>query len=38
VLQFGKLTMRDADLEIIGDRPGSFDVFQKQYSRQLVAG
>jgi hypothetical protein len=30
--------MRDADLEIVGDRPGLFDFFQKQYSRQLVAG
>jgi hypothetical protein len=37
-LRFGKLTMRDADLEIVGDRPGLFDFFQKQYSRQLVAG
>jgi hypothetical protein len=37
-LRFGKLTMRDADLEIVGDRPGPFDFFQKQYSRQLVAG
>jgi hypothetical protein len=37
-LRFGKLTMRDADLEIVGDRPGSFDFFQKQYRRQLVAG
>jgi hypothetical protein len=30
--------MHDADLEIVGDRPGLFDFFQKQYSRQLVAG
>jgi len=37
-LRFGKLTMRDADLEIVGDRPGPFEFFQKQYSRQLVAG
>jgi hypothetical protein len=37
-LRFGKLTMRDADLEIVGDGPGPFDFFQKQYSRQLVAG
>ena len=37
-LRFGKLTMRDADLEIVGDRPGPFAFFQKQYSRQLVAG
>jgi hypothetical protein len=37
-LRFGKLTMHDADLEIVGDRPGRFEFFQKQYSRQLVAG
>lgn len=37
-LRFGKLTMRDADLEIVGDRPGLFEFFQKQYSRQLAAG
>jgi hypothetical protein len=37
-LRFGKLSMHDADLEIGGDRPGLFDFFQKQYSRQLVAG
>ena len=37
-LRFGKLTMRDADLEIVGDRPGMFDFFQKQYLKQLVAG
>ena len=38
VLRFGKLTMNDADLEIVGDRPGVFDFFQRQYVRQLVAG
>ena len=38
VLRFGKLTMNDSDLEIVGDRPGMFDFFQKQYSKQLVAG
>jgi hypothetical protein len=38
VLRFGKLTMNDADMEILGDRPGFFDFFQKQYSKQLVAG
>jgi len=37
-LRFGKLTMRDADLEIVGDKPGPFDFFQKQYLKQLVAG
>jgi len=37
-LQFGKLTMQDADLEIVGDRPGTFDFFQKEYRKQLVAG
>ena len=38
VLRFGKLTMNDADLEIVGDRPGMFDFFQKEYQKQLVAG
>src|SRR5262249_4055714 len=37
-LRFGKLTMADADLEIVGDRPGVFDFFQKEYKKQLVAG
>ena len=36
-LGFDKRTMRDADLEIVGDRPSSFDLFQREYSRQLVA-
>ena len=30
--------MSDADLEIVGDRPGSFDFFEREYQRQLVAG
>ena len=38
VLRFGKLTMNDADLEIVGDRAGVFDFFQKEYLKQLVAG
>ena len=38
ILRFGKLTMTDADLEIVGDRPGVFDFFQKEYKKQLVAG
>jgi hypothetical protein len=38
VLRFGKLTMNDADLEIVGDRPGLFDFFQKEYQKQLIAG
>jgi hypothetical protein len=38
VLRFGKLTMSDADLEIVGDRPGAFNFFQREYKRQLVAG
>jgi len=38
VLRFGKLTMNDADLEIVGDRPGVFDFFQREYEKQLVAG
>ncbi len=38
VLRFGKLTMTDADLEIVGDRPGVFNFFQRDYEQQLVAG
>lgn len=38
LLRFGKLTMSDADLEIVGDRPGVFDFFQREYLSQLVAG
>jgi hypothetical protein len=38
VLRFGKLTMNDVDLEIVGDRPGVFDFFQREYKKQLVAG
>ena len=38
VLRFGKLIMNDADLEIVGDRPGLFDFFQREYLKQLVAG
>jgi hypothetical protein len=38
VLRFGKLTMNDADLEIVGDRPGVFEFFQKEYQKLLVAG
>jgi hypothetical protein len=39
VLRFGKLTMNDADLEIVGDRPGkAFDFFLGAYKKQLVAG
>ena len=38
VLRFGKLTMNDADLEIVGDRPGAFDFYQREYQKQLVAG
>jgi len=38
VLRFGKLTMNDADLEIVGDRPGVFSFFQREYQKQLVAG
>jgi hypothetical protein len=37
-LRFGKLTMNDADLEIVGDRPGIFEFFQREYLKQLVAG
>lgn len=38
ILRFGKLTMTDADLEIVGDRPGVFDFFQREYKKQLIAG
>ena len=38
ILRFGKLTMNDADLEIVGDRPGAFEFFQREYQKQLIAG
>jgi hypothetical protein len=38
VLRFGKLTMNDADLEIVGDKSGTFDFFQREYLKQLVNG
>jgi hypothetical protein len=38
ILRFGKLTMNDADLEIVGDRAGAFEFFQREYQKQLVAG
>ena len=39
VLHFGKLTMSDADLEIVDDDPKTpFDFFLRDYNRQLVAG
>jgi len=38
ILRFGKLTMNDADLEIVGDRRGMFDFFQREYKKQLIAG
>jgi hypothetical protein len=37
-LRFGKLTMDDADLEIVGDRSGVFEFFQREYKKQLTAG
>lgn len=30
--------MTDTDLEIVGNRPGPFEFFQREYQRQLVAG
>jgi len=30
--------MDDADLEIVGDRTGLFNLFQREYQKQLVAG
>ncbi len=39
VLRFGKLTMTDADLEIVDQSPGTpFDFSLTEYNRQLVAG
>lgn len=39
VLQFGKLTMTDSDLEIVDDDPRTpFDFFLADYNRQLAAG
>ncbi|HKD06782.1 MAG TPA: hypothetical protein VKB79_12845 [Bryobacteraceae bacterium] len=38
ILRFGKLTMNDADLEIVGDKPGMFNFFQREYKKQLIAG
>jgi hypothetical protein len=38
VLRFGKLTMNDADLEIVGDKPARFDFFLREYQKQLIAG
>jgi hypothetical protein len=38
LLRFGKLTMNDADLEIVGDRPGFFEYSPQEYLKQLVAG
>ena len=33
ILRFGKLTMHNADLQILGDRPGLFDFFQREYQK-----
>lgn len=39
VLQFGKLTMRDADLELLDSGPDDpFDFYLERYHDQLVAG
>ena len=38
ILRFGKLNMNEADLEIVGDRPGFFEFFLREYRKQLVAG
>ncbi len=39
VLRFGKLTMTDADLEIVDQSPSTpFDFSLPDYNRQLVAG
>jgi hypothetical protein len=39
ILRFGKLTMTDADLEIIDENPKTpFDFSLDGYNRQLVAG
>ena len=39
VLRFGKLTMNDADMQLIDPDPADpFDFFQDRYNVQLVAG
>jgi hypothetical protein len=39
LLRFGKLTMTDADLQIVdADNKDPFDFYQKRYNEQLVAG
>jgi len=38
ILRFSKLTMNDADLDIVGDRPQEFSIFQKEYKKQPVTG
>ena len=38
VLRFGKLTMNDADLEIVGNHSRVFQFFQREYKKQLIAG
>jgi hypothetical protein len=38
ILRFGKLTMNDADLELVGDRPGVFEFYLREYRKQLAAG
>jgi len=38
VVRFGKLTMTDTDLEIVGDRRDYLDFFQREYLKQLIAG
>jgi hypothetical protein len=30
--------MNDSDLQIVGDKPGAFEFFQREYQKQLVAG
>jgi hypothetical protein len=39
ILKFGKLTMTDADMQLIDQNPADpFDFFQERYKDQLVAG
>ena len=36
--QLHELLASHDDLEIVGDRPGEFHLFQREYKKQLVAG
>src|SRR4029077_11307257 len=38
IFRFRKVTMNDADLEIVGDRPGSFEFFQRALEELKTTG